>query len=283
MVLFRRSAFEKIELTEIHRFRDPDWADLSARLRDSSGPVESRAIAEELDRTGHLTHVTTQAEAHESMVTAWLGSSRKAETIALVTATHAEAQQISEAIQARRIECGAIDTCRSALGQSGQSLFVGDVVQTRRNDDRSGVENRQNWVVRNITDEHLTLASVSDSSTLRHITRDYASSHLHLGYASTVYGVQGETTERSIVGPGIDAAGLYVGLTRGRSQNEVIVLASSVEAAKTELAASMQRHLSEETIEKSRAAARQEIGRAARIDALGPTVSPGPASPTLTR
>ncbi|WP_454110198.1 AAA family ATPase [Leifsonia shinshuensis] len=283
MALFRRSAFEKIELTEIHRFRDPNWADLSARLRDSSGPAESRAIAEELDRAGHVTHVTAEAEAHESMVTAWLDSSRKGESIALVTATHAEAQQISEAIQARRIECGAVDTTRSVFGQSGQSLFVGDVVQTRRNDNRSGVENRQNWVVRNITDEHLTLASVSDSTLLRRITREYAISNLHLGYASTVYGVQGETTERSIVGPGVDAAGLYVGLTRGRSQNEVIVLAGSVEAAKTELAATMQRHLSEETIEKSRAAARQEIRRAARIDARGPTIPPGPASPTLTR
>ena len=143
-----------------------------------------------------------------------------------------------------------------ALGQSEQLLFVGDVVQTRRNDSASGVENRQNWIVENITDKHLTLASVTDSSNLRRITREYASSHLHLGYASTVYGVQGETTERSIVGPGVDAAGLYVGLTRGRAQNDVVVIAASAEAAKAELTATMQRQLSEETIEKSRIAAR---------------------------
>jgi exodeoxyribonuclease V alpha subunit len=283
MAHFRRSAFEKIELTEIHRFRDPEWADLSARLRDSSGPAESRTIAEELDQTGHLKHVTSEAEAHQTMVTAWLNSSRKAETIALVTATHAEAQQISEAIQARRIQSGAIDTRRFALGQSEQPLFVGDLVQTRRNDKGSGVENRQNWVVRSITDEHLTLASVNDSSTLRRITRDYASSHLHLGYASTVYGVQGETTERAIVGPGVDAAGLYVGLTRGRAQNDVVVIAGTVEGAKKELAATMQRQLSEETIEKSSAAARQELGRAAHIESSRPTATPGVSSPTLAR
>lgn len=283
MALFRRSAFEKIELTEIHRFRDPEWADLSARLRDSRGSAETLAIAEEIERTGHLIRVTSEAEARQTMVAGWLEASRKGETIALVTATHAEAQQINEAIQARRIESRALDTHRSAVGQSEQPLFVGDVVQTRRNDNASGVENRQNWIVRNITDVHLTLVSVSDSTALRRITREYASSNLHLGYASTVYGVQGETTDRAIVGPGVDAAGLYVGLTRGRVRNDVVVLASTVKAAKSELAATMQRRLGEETIEKSRIAARQELLRSARSEASRPIATVDTSSATLSR
>nr|WP_246298284.1 AAA family ATPase [Leifsonia soli] len=283
MALFRRSAFEKVQLTQIHRFRDPDWADVSARLRDSNGPVESRGIAEQLEHSGHLTHVTSEAEAHQAMVAAWLDSSRRAESIALVTATHAEAQHISEAIQAQRIASGAIDSRRFVLGQSEQPVFVGDVVQTRRNDTRTGVENRQNWVVRSISDEHLTLASVSDSSVLRRITHDYASSHLHLGYASTVYGVQGETTDRALVGPGVDAAGLYVGLTRGRLQNDVIVIAATVEAAKTELAATMQRQSTEVTIEESRAAAKLELWRAAQDDRARPRAVAQVSSPTLAR
>ncbi len=281
MALFRRSAFEKIELTEIHRFSDPEWADLSARLRDSRGSAESLQIADQIERTGHLVHVTTEAEAREVMVAAWLESSRNAKTIALVTSTHAEAQQINEAIQTRRIEAGALDTRRSAVGQSEQLLFVGDVVQTRRNDNSSGVENRQIWIVRNISDEHLTLVSTSDSTTLRRITRDYASSNVHLGYASTVYGVQGETTECAIVGPGVDAAGLYVGLTRGRTRNDAVVIASTVEAAKSELAATMQRQHGEETIEKSRIAAREELARAARNDAARPVATIEASSPTL--
>ncbi|WP_431218540.1 AAA family ATPase [Leifsonia xyli] len=166
MALFRRSAFENIELTAIHRFRDPGWADLSARLRDSSGHEEQNAIAEELERTGHLMHVKSEAEAHQRMVAAWLESSRRAETIAVVTATHAEAQQVSEAIQAQRVMSGEIDVRHFALGQSEQPLFVGDVVQTRRNDNRSGVENRQNWIVRTIAEKHLTLATLGDSSAL---------------------------------------------------------------------------------------------------------------------
>ncbi len=283
MALFRRSAFEKIELTEIHRFHDPEWADLSARLRDSRGSAESLAIAEDIERRGHLIRVTSEAEAHQAMVAAWLESSLKAETIALVTATHAEAQQINEAIQTRRVESGALDTRRSAVGKSGQSLFVGDVVQTRRNDNSSDVENRQNWIVRNITEEHITLVSDSDSTALRRITREYASSNVHLGYASTVYGVQGETTDRAIVGPGVDAAGLYVGLTRGRARNDAVVIASTLETAKTELAATMQRQIGEETIEKSRIAARQELARAATIDTTRPVATVDAWSYTLSQ
>jgi ATP-dependent exoDNAse (exonuclease V) alpha subunit len=216
------------------------------------------------------------------MVAWWLQSSRKAESIALVTATHAEAQQINEAIQTRRIESGAIDTHRFAMGQSEQPVFVGDVVQTRRNDHAFGVENRQNWIVRNITDEHLTLESVSDSTALRRITREYAVSNLHLGYASTVHGVQGETTERAVVGPGVDAAGLYVGLTRGRARNDAIVIASTVEAAKAELATTMQRQPVEETIEMSRIAAQRELARAARTNAPQPVTNPDAPSSTFT-
>jgi exodeoxyribonuclease V alpha subunit len=283
MALFRRSAFEKIELTEIHRFRDPNWADLSARVRDSCGLAESRAIAEVIEQAGHLMLVTSEAEAHETMVAAWLESSRKAETIALVTGTHAEAQRINEAIQARRIESGALDTRTFAVGQSEQPVFVGDLVQTRRNDNASGVENRQNWIITSITDEHLTLASTSDSSSPRRITREYASANLHLGYASTVHGVQGETTDRAIVGPGVDAAGLYVGLTRGRSRNDAVVIASTVEAAKMELAVTMQRQPIEETIEKSRIAAREELARSARNDAARPTATVEASASTLSR
>ncbi|MDN4597629.1 AAA family ATPase [Leifsonia virtsii] len=283
MALFRRSAFEKIELTQIHRFRDPSWADLSARLRFADGAAESQHIAGELIRAGNVRTVGSQAEAHQMMVDEWFCASRRGESIALVTATHSEAQTIGEAIQARRIQNGQVDVRQSAIGQSGQTIFVGDVVQTRRNDHESGVENRQGWFVHNITETHLTLVSTTDSSNLRRVTTDYASSHLHLGYASTVYGVQGETTERSIVGPGVDAAGLYVGLTRGRTRNEVVVVAGTTQGAASELAATMQRQPTEETLQKSRTAARQEWLRAARTDPMQTVVTSLEIASPLTR
>ncbi|WP_313546705.1 AAA family ATPase [Leifsonia aquatica] len=279
MALFRSASFGRIELTNIHRFRDPDWADLTLRLRDADGAEEGQRIAEELIDTGHATAVATEAEARQRMVEGWFDAVRHGQTIALVTATHAEAQQINDSIQTQRIASGALTAKRQVLDQSDQPCFVGDVVQTRRNDTVSGVENRQTWTIKSITKDHVLLASLTDASHLRKITHEYAGSHLHLGYASTVYGVQGETTERSIVGPGVDASGLYVGLTRGRGRNEAIIIAGTKRAAISELAATMQRQPREETLEKSRIAARRELARASRTDPTSlaaPTETPSP-------
>jgi ATP-dependent exoDNAse (exonuclease V) alpha subunit len=119
----------------------------------------------------------------------------------------------------------------------------------------------------------VVLASISDSTELRMVSHAYAASHLHLGYASTVYGVQGETTDLAVVGPGVGAAGLYVGLTRGRDRNDVVLVAPTEPSAKTQLIEMMQRPDIEATLHDARAAAREELRRAARA-ATGPTATP---------
>ncbi|WP_404434639.1 hypothetical protein [Microbacterium lacus] len=88
---------------------------------------------------------------------------------------------------------------------------------------------------------------------------------MHLAYASTVHGIQGETTDASIVGPGVDASGLYVGMTRGRVHNEAIAIARTPDAAVTAIADSMMRGVPEVSVEDSRAAALVELRRAARM------------------
>jgi ATP-dependent exoDNAse (exonuclease V) alpha subunit len=200
------------------------------------------------------------------MVDEWFTAQRAGQSLALVTATHAEAQAVGEAIQKRRVELGDLDTKRSVSGQIGQLLFEGDVVQTRRNNSAAGVDNRDSWTIREIKRDGILLNSTSDSAVFRKISREYADAHLHLGYATTVQGIQGETTDRSLVGPRVDAAGLYVGLTRGRTFNEIIVEAGTPERAVRELAEMMQRGMTEETLEISRDAANREF----RIAARGP-------------
>jgi ATP-dependent exoDNAse (exonuclease V), alpha subunit - helicase superfamily I member len=278
MALFRRRAFDQLELDVIHRFRDPDWAELTSRLRDPEGPEDAGDVADELIKTGHVLLTNNDAEARHAMIDGWFDAAQHRQTIALVTATHAEAQEISEAIQAQRIQRGDITAERTVLGQTGQAIFEHDIVQTRRNDSATGVDNRQTWNIKNITADHVILESVSDASDLRKITHEYAAAHVHLGYASTVYGVQGETTDRSIVGPGVDAAGLYVGLTRGRQHNEVVVSSPTLKSARTELIETMQRSPIEETLDVSRTAARSELSRAARVDVVqsGPLAGTGP-------
>jgi ATP-dependent exoDNAse (exonuclease V) alpha subunit len=205
------------------------------------------------------------------MVSAWFDAEEHRQTIALIASTHAEALAISEDIQDRRIRAGGISTAASTSGQHGQPIFVGDIVQTRRNDRQADVQNRQHWVVVRITEKHVVLASTSDSTNLKSVAHEYANAHMHLGYASTVYGVQGETTDRALVGPGVDAAGLYVGLTRGKDDNEVVLVAPTKASARTQLVEMMQRRSIEETLDASRVAARIELNRAAKGE-TGPSV-----------
>ncbi|SEB10086.1 AAA family ATPase [Leifsonia sp. 21MFCrub1.1] len=283
MALFWRRAARQIELLTIHRFEDPNWGDLTLKLRKPRGAEDAARVAEELITTGHVVLANSDLEAREAMVHAWFQATRERQSIALVTATHAEAQAVSEDIQARRVAIGMVETLECVTGQGGQPIFVGDVVQTRRNDATIDVQNRQNWVVRKVAGDHVLLASANDSTDLRKITHAYAESHLHLAYATTVYGVQGETTDVSLVGPGVDAAGLYVGMTRGKKDNRAIVLATTTAHAKDQLMETMQRQSVEETIEKSRAAARAELNRAARgdTDPAQPSVSKHASGPAL--
>jgi ATP-dependent exoDNAse (exonuclease V) alpha subunit len=281
MALFWRRATRQVELMAIHRFKDPAWAELSLRLRHPDDLDEAAQTAEELIATGHVLLSNSETEAHNVLVDAWFDAAQANQSVSLVVATHAEAQSVSEDIQTRRIAAGSVDTSGGVSGQVGQQIFVGDVVQTRRNDVTANVQNRQNWVVKSVVAQHVLLASANDSTDLRRISREYAGLHLHLAYATTVYGVQGETTDVSVVGPGVDAAGLYVGMTRGKTDNRAVVIAPTELSARTQLVETMQRQPVEETIEKSRAAAQTEFRRAAHsqnvpVRNAAPTSSSGP-------
>ncbi|WP_460536420.1 AAA family ATPase [Humibacter ginsengiterrae] len=263
MELMRRASVNNVELTDIHRFKDADWGEFTRELRRAHGAEERRNVAARLVDTGHVHLVSNTNEASDVMVEAWFDASRARESISLVTATHAEAQVVSEAIQARRVHDGSLHTDRTVAGQGEQMILEGDLVQTRRNDSRTGVENRQSWTVVRITDDAILLTSASDSTEFRRIGHEYARQHLHLGYATTVYGAQGETTDRSLVGPGVNAAGLYVGLTRGRKNNNVIIAAPTARSAKSELADMLRRGNVEATMDATRKAAAAELTRAA--------------------
>jgi len=106
--------------------------------------------------------------------------------------------------------------------------------------------------------------SVADSGELTRVSAEYAREHLQLACASTVHGVQGDTADASVVGPDVDAAGLYVGLTRGRLHNTAIVVARTDADAHELLADSMQRGMPELTMQDAVRAAQAELWRAAR-------------------
>lgn len=75
------------------------------------------------------------------------------------------------------------------------------------------------------SDESIRASSTSASPRLEWGSSASSSATPFRPVAMTVHGVQGETADASVVGPDADAAGLYVGLTRGRVHNVALVVA----------------------------------------------------------
>ena len=201
---------------------------------DSNGSGDRRTHKPRLDISGNSAKVCIDGYEPE-------GSDR----VQFIWLKNEEADAINEAIQARRIERGELLPDRTAAGRGDQLLLVGDTVQTRRNDRDTGVENRALWTIRSIGPSGIELISTTDGLQVRTVSAGYAAEHVQLAYASTVHGIQGETTDVSIVGPGVDAAGLYVGMTRGRTSNTAVVIAGSPGRARELIADSMLRGLPE--------------------------------------
>lgn len=271
-----RHANAAVELDTVHRFRDPKYAALTLRLRDAGDRERALVVAGELAERGHVDRVEHHGVARERMIDAYFDWHARGKRVTLVSGTNAEADAINDAIRQRRVDQGELDVRVAAWGIGQQRILVGDTVQTRRNDRLAGVENRAQWTVRGIGDGDLSLVSVSDSGEVARVSTEYAREHLQLAYASTVHGVQGDTADASVVGPDVDAAGLYVGLTRGRLSNVAIVVARMDAAARECLAESMQRGTPELTMQDAVRAAEAELRRAARnreaAMATGPVV-----------
>jgi exodeoxyribonuclease V alpha subunit len=276
MALATQSADRAIELATTHRFTSPGYAALTLRMRNVTTPEEALAVASALDTDGHIQHVASLDDANRVMVDAWFQHAAAGQRLALVTSSNDEAHAINDAIQQRRIDVGQISPLRAAVGQDGQRLLEGDVIQTRRNDTAAGVQNRATWRILRIRPDAIEVESVTDTTDRRHIPLEYASEHIHLAYASTVHGIQGETTDASMVGPAVDAAGLYVGLTRGRTDNTALCVATSREDGVRQIAESMTRGQTEVTIDDSRLAATIDLARAARVAAADAPLANSP-------
>jgi len=281
MELARRASTASAELDTVHRFKLADgetpnqaYADLTLRMREPAGRRDAEAIAATLvdgiDGAAVTVAESTRA-AHQVAVDRWFeitttpAGGGRAKTVAIVTPTNDEAQTINEAIQARRITAGALDTTRSADGMDGQSIHRGEVVQTRKNSTSLGVDNRALWKVVQVKRSGAVVVAATDQPGLtRTLPAEYTRENVHLAYASTVHGIQGETVDASIVMPGVDASGLYVGMTRGRQLNEVITLAATRDAQIDTLASTMMRGSAEASFADAQASARAELDQAAK-------------------
>jgi len=211
-----------LELETVHRFIDPQYADLTLLMRTGDRPGEvfdklhERGLiqihATGVERLAALTHVegTVIADTREQVTT------------------------LNAATRDQRLATGETSADQTVTTAAGERLGIGDQIATRRNDRDLGVANRDRWTVTG-TDGHGGLA-VRGPGGARTLPADYVRRHVELAYATTVHGTQGETVDQAhlLIGEGTGAAAAYVGMTRGRQQNTAHLVADNLDEARAQ-------------------------------------------------
>ena len=257
-----------VMLDQVHRFltvgldenglpvteTDVEYADLSLLLRDGTDPDLVAAVL--VERGAVVVH-HSQAEA-VAAIAAKVAAQEDEQAVAVTVATNDDADQVNRAVRDLRVQAGTVDDVRVAAGMDGDRIGVGDRIVTRRNDAACDVANRETWTVEAVKADGVVLARHQD----RHVRLEagYVAEAVRLAYATTDYGNQGVTTDRSVtwVGEATTAGGLYVGATRGRYDNTLHVIADDAEDARQQIIVAAGRDRADRGLDVARTLAEAE-------------------------
>ncbi|HCU76940.1 MobF family relaxase [Leucobacter triazinivorans] len=231
---FRGHTFD---MAEVHRFTDPAYAEVTLRMRDGRNPGE---VFDQLAGLGLIRLHESGDEAREHI------AQERQDGEAVTVSTNDEARTLNARIREERVSHGLVDA-RTVYGSDGLPIGAGDVIQTRKNNSDVGVANRQQWVVQHVEDDGAVSVREAGSGRKRQRTvrlpADYVAEHAHLSYAATAYGVQGATVPAShtLLTDATSAAGVYVGMTRGRESNVLHIVAENEADARAQFIEAMER------------------------------------------
>jgi len=258
------------DMGTVHRFADPEYADLSVQMRAGTNPG---AVFDRLNTLGLVRIHRSVDAAHRTIAIARADTNS---TAAVTVATNEQAAALNERIRDRRVTDGKVDGARTVTGMDGLPISAGDLIQTRKNDAELRVANRQTWTVQHVADDGTVWASEAGRGpnmagrkgqlTVK-LPQSYVAAHAHLAYAVTAYGVQGSTVKEAhtLLGAGpdnagtLDGAGVYVGMTRGRQTNILHIVAGNTDEAREQFATAFARDRADRGLETATAQARQAV------------------------
>lgn len=268
-------AGQQAVIGQAHRFRtwDPtraewtvntDYANLAARIRRREDPAETfRAMT---SGVGSATRTAADLDGAYDLLAAAVAADPKH---LVVVPTNADVAEVNTRTRTLLVAQGAVDDTRTVLTGGDLRVGVGDRIVTRRNDPDLGVANRETFTVTRVHDDGSVIArSTADTARLVTLPADYVTGRTADGvalvqhaYATTGHGAQGATVDDAtvLVTGRTDAAGLYVGVTRGRLHNTAIIVAEDDRAPERVWAAAATRVRADTGIDAARAAAEAEI------------------------
>ena len=219
-----------LTLETVHRFTDPEYADLSLLMRTGE---RSGEVFDALFRRGEIAIHHSEVERLAALTTSLTNSPTNADGL-VVADTRDQVRAINAAYRDHRLTTGQTAEAKALTTTAGERLGIGDRIATRRNDRDLDVANRDCWTVTGIDDDGTLHVRGRPGS--RVLPATYARKHVELAYATTVHGAQGETvpTCHLLVGETTGAAAAYVGMTRGRNRNTAHLVADTVEDARSQ-------------------------------------------------
>jgi conjugative relaxase-like TrwC/TraI family protein len=249
---------------------DSVYAELTLQMRQGAAG-DPGAVFDKLAERGQVqVHPDVEAlrEAVADQAAAAVLAGRPA---AVSAATNSAVAELNTGVRDRLVAAGHVDDVHGASTAAGQRIGVGDTVVTRANDRDLGVANRDSWTVTRlgvdgslaVTPQNAKPGSVGEPDVARVLPREYVSEHVQLGYAATVHGVQGATAQvgHLVLDDSTTAAGAYVGMTRGRVDNTVHVVAPDLQAAREQWIRTAAHERADTGIEAAREAAAAEADR----------------------
>ncbi|OWP20302.1 hypothetical protein CBF90_02120 [Microbacterium sp. AISO3] len=232
---------QPLDLTDLHRFQDRQYAELTLQMRSRERPEE---LFDRLYERGNLVVHDTMEAAHETIAADAIARARAGASVAIATATNEEANALNALVQRAHAEAG--HTTAPAVEVTGSDMLTirnGDRLMTRKNNTELRVANCEVWKVQRVhPDQSVT---VSDGKRKVQLPADYVKQHTHLAYAATEFGVQGATVQagHGIVTDASNASAVYVSATRGRASNTLHLVAGTPEQAKEVFVGAMQREV----------------------------------------
>lgn len=226
------------DMTELHRFANAAYAALTLTMRDRENPGD---VFDRLTAMGLVTLHLDEEQARDQI------TEHATQGDAITVASNDEAAALNERIRTGRVERGEVDDTITVTGSDELPIGRGDLIQTRKNDTALDVANRQQWIVQHVTDDGTMYARETGSGRRNPRTvvlpPEYVSEYAHLSYAATAYGVQGATVNVShtMLTAASSAAGVYVGMTRGREHNRLHVIAEDMADARAQFVDAVKR------------------------------------------
>lgn len=226
-----------VRLDELFRFKNPDEAAATLRLREPAAVGTDEPFGWYRDQ-GRVAGGDGEAMT-QKVFAAWQKDISEGKSSLMMGSSNESVAALNALAQAHRISTsgeptgeGVVLRPGSAPGQGQATVFAGDTIVTRRNDRRLSVfagrdfvKNGDRWSVEGVgEDGSLKVRHVEHGGTVT-LPAAYVRENVELGYALTVHRAQGATvdTAHALIDSRADRAGAYVGLSRGREENRLYV------------------------------------------------------------